>query len=70
MLTSAQFTGAAVVLATFQVTVCGIPEFQLTFVFGCVTTKGPATELTLKEIELKFIPPPPALLSLAVRRKI
>ena len=38
--------------------------------FGEVTTNGPDAALTLKEIVLKFIPPPPAALSLAVRRKL
>jgi hypothetical protein len=66
---SAQFTGAIFVLATFHPTVCG-PEAQVTAVLGELTMKGPAVLLTLNANELKFIPPPPALLSLTVNRKL
>lgn len=46
-MTVAQLTGAAVVLATFQVTFCVLPPAQLIAVFGAVTKKGPATVVTL-----------------------
>ncbi len=48
--TFAELTGAAVVFATFQVTVCAEPPAQLTFVFGWVTKNGPAAALTLTAV--------------------
>ena len=48
ILTVAQLMGAAVVPATFQVTVWAAPPFQLTAVLGAVTTKGPPALLTLR----------------------
>lgn len=42
ILTLLQLTGAAVVLATFQVTVWLLKPAQVTAVFGTVTWKGPA----------------------------
>src|SRR3954469_12561292 len=46
MLTLAQLTGAAVVFATFQVTVCPLPDAQFTAVLGAVTRNGPALVTT------------------------
>ena len=47
MSTLAQLTGAAVVLATFHVTVCVLPPGHVTAVLGDVTVKGPAAAVTL-----------------------
>src|SRR5690606_10274509 len=44
--TLAQETGAASVLATFQVTVCGSARSQVVAVLGLVTTNGPALVVT------------------------
>src|SRR3954447_4810334 len=59
--TFAQFTGAAVVPATFQVTVC-TPDHE-TGVLGEVTTNGPAAAVTAIDVLAAFTPPPPARLS-------
>ena len=48
MLTRAQLTGAAVVLATSQVTVWAAPPIQVMAVLGACTTKGPAVLVTSK----------------------
>ena len=47
ILTLAQLTGAAVVFATFHVTVCDEPPAHETFVLGDVTVKGPEVLLTV-----------------------
>src|SRR5215213_10066940 len=70
MLTSAQFTGARFVLATFQVTACCVPAVQLTAVPGAVTVNGPAAAETFTVRKAKLTPPPPALLSRAVSRNV
>ncbi len=70
MATLAQLTGAAVVDATFQVTVWPEPAAQETAVFGAVTWNGPAVEVTLTVIVSFWTPPPPARLSRAVTRKV
>src|SRR6476661_981833 len=58
MFTVAQLTGAAVVPATFQVTVWAAPPVQVTAVLGAVTTKGPAVLLTFRlRKALKSTPP-------------
>ena len=58
MLTIAELTGAAVVLATFQVTVCAEPAAQATAVFGAVSTKGPALALALNASTGLLLMPP------------
>src|SRR5262249_27433103 len=59
--------GAAVVPATFQVTVV---KFENTPPLLCdVITNGPAPPTTLTDISEVFTPPPPARLSRAVTRK-
>src|SRR5688572_24725715 len=70
MRTLAVLTGAAVVDATFQVTVCAEPEGQLTAVFGAVTANGPAAVVTVTLLLASFVPPPPARLSRAVTQKV
>ena len=68
--TDEQLTGDAVVLATSHLTVCCVPPFQVTAVFGAVTAKGPAALVTLR-VTLSFAtPPPPDWLSRTVRRKV
>lgn len=49
--TLAQLTGDAVVLATFQVTVCELPPAQVTAVLGWVTVNGPAEVTTRTVVE-------------------
>src|SRR2546423_12191746 len=66
ILTLAQLTGAAVVLATFHVTVWVEPAAQLTAVLGAVTTNGPLVADTLTCIESELMPPPFERLSRAV----
>lgn len=53
--TLAQLTGAAVVLATFQVMVCDELPAQDTAVFGAVTEKGPDELLTVTVISAKLV---------------
>ena len=65
--TVAALTGAAVVPATFQVTVRA-PD-QTTAVFGAVTTNGPAAPATVTVMSSVATPPPPARWSRAVTRK-
>ena len=48
MLTEGQLTGAAVVLPTFQVTVCVLPMFHVTAVFGAVTANGPEVAISTR----------------------
>ena len=70
ILTLAVLIGAAVVLATFQVTLKFVFPGMLTFVFGAVTTNGPAPLLTLKMDVAELIPPPLARLSRATTAKV
>ena len=56
--TTAELTGAAVVLATFQVTVCDEPAAQVTAVLGAVTTNGPAVLLALNASTGLLLMPP------------
>ena len=58
MFTMAELTGAAAVLATFQVTVCDEPAAQVTAVLGAVTTKGPAAALVLRPSTGLLLMPP------------
>ena len=67
--TLAALTPFPVVPATFQVTVCVVPAFQVTFVFGALTKKGPAVPLTVITVSSLLLAPPPALLSLTVNLK-
>ena len=70
MSTLAQLTGAAVVPATFQVTVCALPPAQVGVPVDCeVTRNGPETPSTLTMASSDATPPPPVRLSRAVRRK-
>ena len=69
ILTLAQLTGAPAVLATFHVTVCVEPPPQFTAVFGDVTTKGPALDVTASTIASELTPPPAARLSRTVALK-
>src|SRR6478609_1337764 len=69
MLTFAQFTGATLVPATLQVTVCEEAAAQLTAVFGALTTKGPAVPFTVTFIKSSEVWPPPALLSRVTSEK-
>ena len=66
--TLAALTGTAVVLATFQVTVKGIPPVTVTAVFGAVTPNGPLSARTFTAVVASLIPPPPARLSRTVTR--
>ena len=50
ILTFAQFTGATLVLAIFQVTVWLVPMAHVTAVFGKLTVNGPAVPLTVTTI--------------------
>src|ERR1051325_6279260 len=70
ILTLAALTGAFAVFATSQVTVCGTPAVQVTFVFGEVTRNGPAPALTTTVFVAVLMPPPPARLSRTVTRKL
>src|SRR4030095_5540144 len=65
ILTLAQLTGAAVVLATFHVTVCDEPVVHTMPVFGCVTLNGPLAPSTVTVEVAVLIPPPLARLSRA-----
>src|SRR5690349_12427026 len=65
--TVAALTGAAVVSATFQVTVRD-PD-HVTPAAGAVTVNGPAACTTVTCVSAEFTPPPPARLSRAVTRK-
>ncbi len=67
--TLAALTGAAVVLATSQVTVKGIPPVAVIAVFGAVTRNGPLVPSTVTVIPASAAPPDPALLSRTVTRK-
>src|ERR1051325_10583202 len=67
ILTFAQLTGAALVLATSHVTVW-VPN-QATFVLGLVTRKGPAEGVTGRLTSCVLTPPPPARVSRAVTRR-
>ena len=58
ILTFAVFTGAPEVPATFQVTVWVEPPSQLSAVFGCVTTNGPAAVVEVNCMLSEFTPPP------------
>jgi hypothetical protein len=53
--TLAQLTGAAVVLATFHVTVCDELPAQDTAVLGAVTEKGPDELVTVTVISAKLV---------------
>ena len=55
--TLAQLTGAAVVLATFQVTVAVEPALHVIFVFGDVTTNGPDVLVTVTTASVKPVCP-------------
>ena len=57
ILTFAQLTGAAVVLATDHVIVCDDPPTYDTAVLGAVTAKGPEAALTVTTISAKFVCP-------------
>ena len=71
MSTLAQLTGAPVVPATFQVTVCALAPTQVIPVLvGLVTTKGPAAELTVTVTFAEAVQPPPVALSRTVVRKV
>jgi len=65
ILTFAALTGAAVVFATFQVTVKFVPPGIVIAVFGAVTAKGPEVLVTERVDEVELIPPPLARLSRA-----
>src|SRR5512139_3950389 len=65
MLTLAQLTGAAVVLATFQVTFWLVSTAHVAALLGAVTAKGPAPFSTVTDMVASFTPPRP---SRAVRR--
>ena len=67
--TFAQEIGAAVVPATFQVTVCVEPPAQITAVAGAVIAKGPAVLTDATVVASESTPPPPPRLSRTVRRK-
>ena len=54
----AELTGAAVVLATFQVTAWVEPAAQVTAVFGAVTTNGPAVALLFNASTGLLLMPP------------
>src|SRR5688572_2989445 len=64
--TLAVLTGAALVLATFQVMVAGPPPATVMLVFGDVTENGPAEVVDVTRVEAVAIAPPPARLSRAV----
>ena len=70
--TLGQLTGAAVVLATFQVTVWLLAPAQVIPVrLGLVTEKGPAAEAKVTEtLSLWVVQPPPVALSLTVILKL
>ena len=70
MSTLAAFTPLPVVPATFQVTVCAVPAFHVTFVFGTFTTKGPAVPFTVTTMSSLLLFAPPATLSLTVSLKL
>ena len=55
--TLAQLTGAAVVLATFQVMVCDEPPAHDTAVLGEVTEKGPDELVTVTVMSAKLVCP-------------
>ncbi len=57
ILTFAQLTGAAVVFATFHVTVCVELPAHETFVFGAVTENGPEVLLTVTIISSNWVCP-------------
>ncbi len=65
--TLAQLTGGAVVLATFQFTVCSVFENQVVPPMGAVTLNGPEALLTVTFIASLLTPP---LLSRPVSRKV
>ena len=67
--TLAAFTPFAVVPATAHVTLWVVPTFQTTLVLGELTKNGPAVPLTETIISSLLFAPPPALLSLTVKRK-
>ena len=66
ILTNAQFTGAALVLFTFQVMVSVEPTKKVSMVFEDVKLKGPALADTVIFISSLPVPPALGLLSLAV----
>ncbi len=68
--TFAHEIGAAVVPATFHVTVWDDPPTQETAVEGAVTAKAAPVSLTWRTAESKSTPPPPDLPSRAVRRNV
>ena len=55
--TLAQLTGAVVVLATFQVTVCEDEPGQERFVLGCVIMNGPEVLETITAISVNWVWP-------------
>lgn len=57
ILTLAQLTGVAVVLATFQVIVCVVPPVHDTAVLGAVTLKGPEVFVTVTTILVNWVCP-------------
>ena len=67
--TFAQFTGALLVLATLQVIVGFVPPFTVTGVLPVVIVKGPDVLSTVTTILSLLVLPPPAWLSLTVKRK-
>ena len=67
MFTLAQLTGAVVVLATFQLTVCRVADGQVVPVKGAVTLNGPEVLVTVAFMAALLTPP---LLSRTVRRKV
>jgi len=69
ILTFAALTGAAVVFATFQVTVKFAPPGRVVAVFGAVTAKGPEVLVTVRVDEVELMPPPLARLSRATTWK-
>ena len=66
ILTFAALTGAFVVFATFQVTVCVVFPDHETIVFGEVTTNGPLLPSTKTLVVAVLIPPALARLSRAI----
>ena len=66
ILTFAALTGAAVVPATFQVTVKLLFPGMEIAVLGAVTVKGPGVPLTITFDDVVLMPPPLARLSRAI----
>src|SRR5690242_679020 len=67
MSTVVALIGAAIVPATFHVTVAGPPPLTVPLA-GAVTRNGPALPTTLTVVSAEDVPPPPARLSRATTR--